>query len=250
MTLLQRFIDAIKKIYNSKPKYRETGDGSDGTCDCIGMIIGALRRIGIKWVGTVKSAIHGSNYAARYEIENLRYISDPKQLKLGDAVLKAREPGHSKYKLPGRYKLGGSYYNGDLRDYYHIGVVTSINPFQITHMTSPTAKIDTKLNHNKNSVWNYGGTLTKLSGIDVGTVPSPTPIPVKPIQDAKYAIVTAASGSYVKMRQKPSTLCILWDNVAIGEKVTVLEHGEEWSKISYGRRIGWYMMTKFLKEEQ
>ena len=249
MTLLLRFLEAVKNIYNSKPKYRETGDGSDGTCDCIGLIIGALRRIGIRWIGKTKSSIHGSNYTARYEIDNLRYITEPTQLKLGDAVLKARKPGHSKYRLPSRYKQGGGYYNGDLNDYYHIGVVTSINPFNITHMTSPTARIDTKLNQNKNSVWNYGGTLTKLSGMDVDTVPVSNPIPVLPNSDIYTAVVWAASGKYVKMRQKPSTLCVMWENVPIGTKVIVQESGEEWSKICYGRHSGWYMMSKFLKEE-
>ena len=32
----------------------------------------------------------------------------------------------------------------------------------------------------------------------------------------------------------------------IGATVTIVEFGYEWSKINYGSRKGWYMMTKFL----
>lgn len=254
MTLLQKFLEQIRILKSKNLTYRQPGDGSDGTCDCIGLIIGALRRIGIKWIGKTKPAIHGSNYAARYEIRNLRYISDPKQLKLGDIVFKAREPGHSKYALPDRYKGGKSYFNGDLRDYYHVGVVTSINPFNITHMTSPTMRVDTKLDHNRNSVWNYGGSLIKLDEAGASQpatdVIVPTPVPVKPGEDARYATVYSANGKPVKMRAKPSTKCTLWENIDNGTRVKVLDWGDDWSNISAAGKTGWYMMTKFLKEEK
>ena len=55
------------------------------------------------------------------------------------------------------------------------------------------------------------------------------------------------SGKTVKMRQKPTTKCSMYDDVPIGATVTLDEYGSDWSKISYGRRKGWYMMSKFLK---
>ena len=61
---------------------REPGDGSDGYCDCIGLIIGAIRRMGLKWTG-----IHGSNWAARKEVEKLEKINSVNDLSVGDLVL-------------------------------------------------------------------------------------------------------------------------------------------------------------------
>jgi uncharacterized protein YgiM (DUF1202 family) len=51
------------------------------------------------------------------------------------------------------------------------------------------------------------------------------------------------------MRQQPSTSCRVYDDVPIGAEVTVVSRGYEWTRISYGRRKGWYMMTKFLTTE-
>ena len=92
-------------------------------------MIGAFRRASIKWNG-----IHGSNWFARKEITGLSKVTKESDLKVGDAVFQTYEPGEAGYDLPGRYKKGGKYYNGDLRDYMHIGIVTSVNPLRITHM--------------------------------------------------------------------------------------------------------------------
>ncbi len=249
--LIQLFLKMIQKIKSLNPAYKQPGDGSDGTCDCIGLVIGALKRMGIKWPG-----IHGSNYAARYQTENLRRITSVTDLDEGDLVYKACEKGSTKHKwdLPKRYHKGGAYYNGDLLDYYHVGVVTSINPlkiaplkFNITHMTSPSMRVDTKLDQNKNSPWNYTGKcklLLKQVGLPVSSSSDliKEPVPTTGCE----AIVVADSGSTVFMRQYPDRKCKTWVRIKIGEKVTILEPGEVWAKISYGRYKGWYMMAQYL----
>jgi len=242
--LLETFLKKVDVIKKSRPIYRQPGDGSDGTCDCIGLIIGAIRRSGLKWTG-----IHGSNYAVRKASVNFRKITDASQLELGDMVFKGRAPGEAKYDLPSRYKKGGVYYNGDLTDYYHVGVVTKLNPLNITHMTSPTVKVDTTLGK-----WGYASRAKPL--VDAGAYkdsPSPTPAPgpspapaPTPTPVGKTAKVIAQSGKTVKMRQKPTTQCGVYDDVPVGATVTLNEYGTNWCKISYGRRNGWYMMTKFL----
>ena len=58
MIQLSDFLTQIAAIAAESPSYRLGGDGSDGTCDCVGLIIGAIRRAGGQWAGT-----HGSNYA-------------------------------------------------------------------------------------------------------------------------------------------------------------------------------------------
>ena len=242
MALLQRFLNAVQAIKASRPKYQQPGDGSNGVCDCIGLIIGAIRRIGLKWTG-----IHGSNYAARRQTIGLSKIKSVSDLKLADYVYKARRPGEAKYNLPGRYKSGGSYYNGDLNDYYHVGVVTKLNPLNITHMTSPTVKVDTALGQ-----WGYHGQIKPLieaGGTTDTSSQTEIEIPVsEPIASSgKKAVVIANSGNFVKMRAQPSTSCRLYEQVPVGATVELVQPGEEWAKISYGRHNNWYMMAKFLK---
>ena len=60
MLSLTEFLSAIEEIASENPSYRKGGSGFDGTCDCIGLIIGALALAGFKWPG-----VHGSNWAAR-----------------------------------------------------------------------------------------------------------------------------------------------------------------------------------------
>lgn len=253
--LVQKFLAMIDVIKRLNPAYKQPGDGSNGVCDCIGLIIGALKRMGIKWPG-----IHGSNYAARYQTVGLEYIERESQLQLGDAVYKGvNKEGIGKKPCNGgtfkhdwtlnkytRYLPGGSMYNGDLLDYYHVGVVTQVNPLRITHMTSPHMKVDSSLGN-----WNYHGKVKPLvnaskngSSTDepAATVPTTTPVP----SEGSKAIVVADNGLPVKMREYPSTSCRTWINVLCGTEVTIVEPGEEWAKINGCGRQGWYMMAKFL----
>lgn len=43
---LAAFLEQFETICATKPDYRIGGSGTDGTCDCIGLIIGAVRRAG------------------------------------------------------------------------------------------------------------------------------------------------------------------------------------------------------------
>lgn len=218
--ILEAFIAQVEAIAQASPVYRLGGDGSDGTCDCIGLVIGAIRRAGGAWTGT-----HGSNYAARYEMRGLLPVMDAGELCLGDVVYKARTPGQAGYALPERYKKGP-----DQRDYYHVGVVTATSPLEITHCTSPGIVRDTKLGK-----WTYRGRLEKVgydSAEGVETM-------------AQEAKVTAASGSTVKMRSKPSASDGLYWEVPVGAEVQVAEITGGWAKVRYGDRTG-YMMAAFL----
>jgi len=231
--LVTKFMEKINLIFNSNPKRREPGDGSDGYCDCIGLIIGAIRRLGLKWPG-----IHGSNYAARNEITNLKPIKSQSELEVGDVVLKAVSNTHKNWNLPTRYRKGGKYYTGDLNDYYHAGVVASTNPFKIKHMSSKMT-VDTKIN--VTYPWNYYGKLTRLidASSDIPT-PAPEPTPVM-----KKAIVVAQKGSTVNMRRSPSKNAAIMIRIPLGKTVTVVSPGEEWCQITYDKFTG-YMMSEFL----
>lgn len=252
--LRDKFLQMVEVIRKLNPAYKQPGDGSDGTCDCIGLEIGALRRAGLKWTG-----IHGSNYAARYQTVNMEYIKSTGDLEKGDIVYKAADEkgvvklacsaGTKKHAwtLPARYKKDGAYYDGDLLDYYHVGIVTGTDPLRITHMTSPAMKVDTSLGGG----WNYHGKsrpIVEAAEARAGTqAQEPEKQPAEPVpSEGSRAIVTADNGKPVKLRQYPNKSCRTWDKVACGTEVEIIEPGEAWAKINCGKRIGWYMMAEFL----
>lgn len=223
--ILEAFIAQVEAIAQASPVYRLGGDGSDGTCDCIGLVIGAIRRAGGSWTGT-----HGSNYAARYEMRELLPVTDAGELCLGDVVYKARTPGQAGYALPERYKN-----DPDQRDYYHVGVVTATSPLEITHCTSPGIVRDTKLGK-----WTYRGRLEKVdydgTSQEVGTM-------------VQAATVVADSGDDVKMRSTPSKTDGLYYKVPVGATVQVASVDGEWAKVRYQDRTG-YMMVEYLEIDE
>lgn len=146
MISLNTFLACIQENIARIREYRSGGDGSGGGCDCIGLIIGAVRLAGGKWTGT-----HGSNWAARNAMRTLEPLYSPADLFLGEVVYKVKHPGDEGYSLPERYDK-----NLDDKDYYHVGVVTSLSPLCITHCTNVPGGIkrDSAL-----GMWRFGGCL-------------------------------------------------------------------------------------------
>ena len=213
------FISAVLDIAGLKPTYMLGHSGDDGFCDCIGLVIGALKRCGVS-----RSGIHGSNWAARHDVTGLHPVSRASDLKPGDLVFKAYEPSASGWALPDRYRN-----DPDQKDYYHVGVVTQVSPLQITHMTSPAVKVDTKLGK-----WSHAATLKYISeGYDE-----------KPMT----AIVVSEDGYPVKLRPTASTSQPYIERIPVGTIVSVLEKGEEWCKVTALGKTG-YIMTKFLDQQ-
>ena len=242
--LIKKFLEMVQKIKSLNPSYKQPGDGSNGICDCIGLVIGAIRRMGLTWTG-----IHGSNYAARYQIVNLRKITSLSEMELGDVMLKAYEKGHKKWtlnKYP-RYLPGGSMYTGDLKDYYHAGVVTSVNPIQITHMTSPKMKVFTvkSMSDLVSSNWLYHGKAKPIVNAAQDKPDTPDTKPDKTPTTGSKAVVVADSGGTVNMRAGSNTNTRILMRVPLGVTVDILTPGENWAHIKYGNMTG-YMMAKFL----
>ena len=212
MVTMESFLRGVDAIAEEKPTYRLGHDGSDGTCDCIGLIIGAIRRAGGEWNGT-----HGSNWAARNAMDTLHAVTDPGELRVGQAVFKAAEPGQSGYNLPDRYKG-----DADTRDYYHVGVVRSVSPLEIVHCTGPGIVHDSKLGK-----WNYAGWLRMVSrGNDEGEATG-----------MQTAVVTAESGSTVNLRKTPEGA--LLDRVPVGSAAQVLDTLYGWARVTVAGQTGW-----------
>lgn len=226
MIPVNQFLACVHENAERIHAYELGHDGSDGKSDCIGEIIGALRLAGFRWPG-----VHGSNWAARNAMATLGHIANVREMFPGEIVYKAKEPGENGYELPDRYRD-----SGDLRDYYHVGVVTSIDPLDITHCTSRNGVggvyVDTTL-----GAWRWGG---KLKYVDYDEQEEGTSMEI-PYQ----AIAAAASGNTVNLRAKPDKKSTLIGRVNIGETVTVLDEMDGWAKVSYHGKTG-YMMDQYL----
>ena len=224
------FIARVEEIAAEGPSYQHGHDGSDGYCDCIGLIIGAIRRAGGVWRG-----IHGSNYAARNAVERLEAIHGTSDLTAGDLVFKSYDPDNSKYSLPGRYREGGEMYTEDLRDYYHVGVVISVYPLRIRHMTSPKPKMDTSIGR-----WGWRGWLKRIEKeeipMDQGTMVN---YEAKVIGDGMLNMRTAPDSKSARIMQLP-----------VGTVVSVNQeiNGGKWLQISYGGKTG-YAMAMYLEKD-
>lgn len=231
-TTREKFVEKCMVIVDAKPKY-ELGCESTKACDCIGMVKYGLHKNGVEF------STSGTNWTYRNQIDDARDIKSVADLRFGDVVFKVKKPSDSGYNLPSKYKPGGSCFTGDLNDYSHIGVVKSVSPLKIIHMTSPTAKTDTSIGK-----WKKAASLKPRY---ISDSPQPVPEPEQQPEPTKdTATVYAETGRYVKMRKEPSTKCRLYEEVPIGATVTIVEFGYDWTKINYAGRKGWYMMTKFL----
>ena len=82
---------------------------------------------------------------------------------------------------------------------------------------------------------------------DPGPEPEPDPDP------PTTATVWAEKGKPVKMRAQPTTSCKLYDELPVNTEVEVIafncvtdSKGNQWTRVNYKTRKGWYIMTKFL----
>lgn len=241
MISLDKFLNGCKRNAARIKSYKLGCNGSNGMSDCVGYIIGALDLEGQKWGG-----IHGSNYAARYRTKNLRSVTNESQLKLGDLVYKVRKPGVDKYDLPSRYRVGGSMYTGDLNDYYHIGVVTAVNPLTISHCSGGGMHYDKKLGK-----WSYAGECSLVTYDGVAPVPHKEDSVPSPVTGIGKAIVDVPDDTTVNIRSAMSTSSKVLVRAKEGTEVEVLSVTGAWAKVSYSfskTGIG-YVMSRYISSE-
>lgn len=233
MIAVSTFLDKVKEIAARPLTYRTGGSGKDGTCDCIGLIIGAMQEL-----EHAKYDMHSTNYFARYQMESVAPV-DSNDLAAGYIVYKARA---NTQQLHERYQPGGRYYTGDMLDYYHVGVVESTDPLVIVHCTE-SGDVNGITRDFRIGSWSRAG---RLKGVSYETKEETE---VEPMMGK--AIVIAQSGHDVNMRKSPSIKSQLMMRVPIGAGVNVIENGqndagEDWSRIEYGGYTG-YMMSQYLK---
>lgn len=230
MISVSEFLNAVQKNAARIRSYRQPGDGSDGTSDCIGLIIGALRLAGVQYSG-----IHGSNYFARECTRGVFNVLESSDLQPGDIVFKAYRPGEKGYALPEKYTPGHKYYNGDLLDYYHVGVVMSAYPLEIWHCSSGGMHHDTSLGR-----WAYGA---ELKAVDYAQP--------KPKEELKpgTAYVDVPNDGTVNVRKNMNIKSTKLTEIREGTPVNVIGIDGEWAKVEIITKVDGYIMKKFLKQE-
>lgn len=217
--------DELAKTNETVKKYGAQWIGKK-VDDCSGAFVDAYRTHGM-------SIYHGSNRIAREYVECLVPASEAKP---GYAVFKIRKPDDDKYALPAEYKNGGNRYNGDLNDYYHIGLLDMDGVNVINAQSTSKGFTKTSLN-----TWQFAGKLKAVQYDESGSGNQDDDIPLY------RAIVTADEGKTVRMRKNPSTSSAVIEDVVVGEIVDVMDVMDGWSEITYHGNHG-YMMSKFLRE--
>ena len=176
------------------------GAARTGCVDCSGAFVWAYRQFN-------QSITHGSNAIARRYVVELLPISKAQP---GMAAFKIRKPGDKYYALPATYQKGGAGYNGDLNDYYHIGLVAEDGKSVLNAQSAQAGFTRTAL-----SKW---GCVGFLKAVDYD----------KEGGQMETYIVTADNGLPVRVRDNPG-----------GATIT----------IRYDGQTG-YMMAKFLVKEE
>lgn len=219
--------------------YVSPGTNDENGIDCSGAFVRAYRAAG-------KNIYHGSNRIERvYCRDCFDLHGSASGLKEGMAIFKYREPNEDGYGLPQDYRAGGKYYNGDERDYTHIGLVTSVKPLGITNATSPVARVDTKIGSGIHS-WRRAGYLQAVIYNTAETGGSENSMSALVGKTCK---VVVESGSTVNLRNKPDGDLVV--RIPAGALVLCSADTGTWASIrwddtSTGKTYAGYMMSRFL----
>lgn len=223
MITAQQLVEQVLIMEIEQPVYRTGGTGQDGTCDCIGMVMGSLYRL-----GQGEYPLHSSNYFARYQTENLHEISNAHSLMTGEVVYKVREDPSG---LHNRYLSGGTHCTGDPRDYYHAGMVVSVSPLIIVHCTS-SGSIHGFTRDESPDAWHFAGS---VKGVVYGQ------------EENETAVVAVSSGTTANLRIRPSLQSRRIGRIPAGTTVAILEKADGWAAVLTPDGTRGYMMTQFLK---
>lgn len=212
-------IALFQRMYNEHWRY-VWGKAETGCVDCSGAFVWAYKQFG-------KTIPHGSNSIARKYCGEMRSVKDAQP---GFAAFKYHAEGDKDYDLPSKYRKGGSAHNGDLRDYYHIGLVDESGKYVLNAQGEKAGFTRTKL-----SAW---GCVAPLNAVDYPEKESD--------KQMDYMIVTAEGGGTVRVRKSPSISAAHIDTLAVGTAVQAGPDENGWRSIVYGHGKTGYMMSKFL----
>ena len=211
-------ISGFQLMYKEHWRY-EWGKAETGCVDCSGAFVYEYRKFGI-------SIPHGSNAIARgYTSGGMLPID---QARPGMAAFKVRNPGESGYDLPVKYMQ-----SGDLRDYYHIGLVDDDTRYVLNAKGTQQGFCRDKLTE-KNG-WDFVAYLKDVEYQGESKM-----------EQAKVVLPSGATGSTVNMRRVPSRSSDIIAKVPVGAVVSVTEDQGQWCQIEWNGKSG-YMMSNYLE---
>ena len=197
------------------------GKHEEGAVDCSGAFVYVFGLYGIKYP-------NGSNRIARYyTVGGLIPVKGAKIVP-GMAAFKAKKPGESGYNLPATYQPGGASCNGDLNDYYHIGLVDYDTAYVLNAQGSKN-----NFERNRISGWDY---VARLKYVDYGEA--------VPLQTGEAHVI----GGRLNVRSKPSKSASKLAQLPDGQIVTVESTDGSWAKITW-KNEG-YVMSEYLSNER
>lgn len=193
--------------------YVSPGSNDRNGIDCSGAFVRAFRAQG----GNI---YHGSNRIIRAHCRGVFQVVDAAQLVPGMAVFKRREDGSE----PGEYKPGGGFFNPMMTgNFYHIGLVCSVNPLRIIHATPPVAKVDTVIKGTTGNPWGWAGWLKDVD-YDAEEVPMVT----------QQAVVLTG----LRMRAAPSEQGAYMLTIPQGSVIPVFGQQNGFAKTQWANRYG------------
>ena len=225
MITARELLEKVLEIENEQPVYRTGGTGDNGTCDCIGAVMGGMYRL-----GRAEYPLHSSNYFARYQTDELREIGSAETLLPGEVVYKSKDDPS---ELHARYLPGGTHCTGDTRNYYHAGMVVSASPLIIVHCTS-SGGVNGFTRDERLGGWRWAGRVRGVSYEEDEEM-------------NETAVVTVTSGTTANLRIRPSQQSRRVAKVHAGTQVTITEQADGWAKVITPQGEKGYMMTQFLK---
>lgn len=201
------------------------GAAEEGAVDCSGAFVWALGQEGIV-------IYHGSNRMARTEVNALLPVSEARP---GMMAFKRRREDESGYALPREYREGENRYNGDLHDYYHVGLVDRDAGFVLNAQSTRTGFVRSRITEGWDCVGyckevDYEGD-DKMNETVTG-----------------LGRVTADSGGTVNLRRSASRMAAVIKRVPVGSTVRVLSREGDWYRVSFEGNDG-YMMAEFIALE-
>lgn len=232
-------ISDFRRMLSERWPYVGGGSSKDGV-DCSGAFAWAYRQHGC-------SIYHGSNRMAREEVVALIPIGQATVVP-GMAAFKSRKPSDPKYDLPSSYRGGGYNYNGDLDDYYHVGLVDEDTARVLNAQEPSTGFVASPIGKG----WTHVGYLKQVDyGVsDPASSEQTSASKTDKQPDSTYsstAVTVAASGSTVNLRKSASKSAALVDRIPLGQTVTM--RGPEvggWVPVRWGKKEGW-VMAEFLR---
>lgn len=204
------------RMYRERWAYK-WGSAQTGCVDCAGAFVWAYRQFGL-------SIYHGSNRIARVYVDALLPVS---QARPGMAAFKVRKPGQQYYDLRSEYKPSGKYYNGDVLDFYHIGLVDSDPDYVLNAQSAKTGFVRSKITQN----WAY---VARLKAVEY---------------TEEEPMVRQVTGGKLNMRCSPDKNAKLVMQIQDGAIVTIDSYSETWCRVEYKGHHG-YVITQYLKEAE